>query len=409
MSLDYQDPTHRRQQEFLRAIQDRSGSRRATPGQPPESVSIADDASFGRAARLTKGLRGFYEMLRDSPVDSRLSDAHVQAATGWSRKSLQTYESKNKLASFMVRELDGRFRQLRGGPSLTEADVANALSQVTTEILQLSSGEIATTRRGKYVLNRKRGSGAIGHVWEGRSENGQAVAVKIVNPRPDLLDRTVFPDVKRRFRREAKNGRKLAHDALVTILDHGVHRRHPFMTMELANESLRDVLRRELRLSVGASSIVVLRCATALQYLHDNGCIHRDVKPENILHCDRGFVLGDLGIVRWDDLSGAFTSAGTITREAVQLGSWYYMAPEQLEDAHAVGTPSDVYALGVTWYELLSGFVPPPQAFAAGRVREACTVASINQLIRRMTSYDAFNRPGLDEVIKVATRHSATS
>jgi serine/threonine protein kinase len=125
------------------------------------------------------------------------------------------------------------------------------------------------------------------------------------------------------------------------------------------------------------------------------------VKPANILRTARGFVLGDLGIVHWGDLSRAFTSAGTITRTSVQLGSWYYMSPEQLDSPHEATPSSDVYALGITWIEMLTGEAPAPQRVAARRVAGPSGNSSLDALIARMTDYEPTARPDIGEIAAV--------
>src|SRR5262249_7159287 len=138
---------------------------------------------------------------------------------------------------------------------------------------------------------------------------------------------------------------------------------------------------------------------SGLRYLHDLHCIHRDIKPANILRCRSGFVLGDLGITKWSDLNPSFTGAGTLTRTSVQLGSWYYMAPEQQSAPHAAVYASDVYPCGLTWYELLTASRrPPPAVFAAQRTPPPCANAELHQLIGRMTAFEPASRPTLAEI-----------
>lgn len=351
-------------------------------------------------AKLGKGLQRFYDLLHVRKTGEFLSRDELLAATAWSESSLATYLRKNKLAPFLQLTPDGRFKTLRHGPSLSEADVQGSLSQVTPQAMSLLKGENLVGDDGTYVLIRQLGQGAIGHVWEvNKKGTSERFALKIVNPRVDLLEPSMFDNVSERFQREARNGIKLSNDAVVRYVDQGKHRNAPFLTMELATESAAGILSRG-PLLIDATIPVIARCTEALMYLHGEHCVHRDVKPANILRCARGFVLGDLGIAKWSDLNPSFTSAGTLTRASVQLGSWYYMAPEQQTTPHEAIPASDVYSLGVTWYELLTGKNPSPAAFAAQRTPSPCPSKEVHQMIGRMTSFDSDARPSLAGVAK---------
>lgn len=146
---------------------------------------------------------------------------------------------------------------------------------------------------------------------------------------------------------------------------------------------------------------MVCAVTDALQCLHEKGSPHRDVKPDNVIQFDEGYKLGDLGIVKWSDFDPSFTTGGTITRASVQLGSWFYMAPEQQQDPHEAVPASDVNSLGVSWIEMLAGSVPSPQAVGARQYKSPDSPA-VASLIERMVSYRPEDRASLQEIATVA-------
>jgi len=221
-----------------------------------------------------------------------------------------------------------------------------------------------------------------------------------MSPRPDLLEPTKLSNVKRRFAREAKNGMRLHHTAVIHCLDRGTIQGQPFLVMEQAESSARDVLDTHGAMDAEEARRIILSCLEGLMYLHAEKCIHRDVKPANILRLSDRWVLGDLGIVRWSDLNPEFTSAATITKSSIQLGSWYYMPPEQLSDAHEVTERSDIYALGVSWYELLTRDTSSPAAFAAQQFPRPNKAQSKEyEIIAQMTQYAMDARPSAAELL----------
>ena len=220
---------------------------------------------------------------------------------------------------------------------------------MTPKITGYRRGDILAGKNDTYSLVKQLGEGAVGHVWSATSKSLGPIAVKILNPRPDLLDTANFPNVKKRFQREASNGSKLSHPSLIHILDQGDYRNAPFIVMEIAERSVDAILKAVGAFALDDAFPIIRACVDSLAYIHASHLIHRDVKPANVLKCDRGYVLADFGIIKWTDFNPAFTSAATITARSVQLGSWNYMAPEQQADPHEAVPESDVYALGVSW------------------------------------------------------------
>jgi len=345
---------------------------------------------------LRKGGQLLFNFLKTKLVNDLVTKAELVAVTGWKLDgTLRTYLSKNKLSRFLY--LEGEvFRVLRDGRELTEDEFHSEFTQVNPEQLVLRKSQAFMGIKGSYILEHHKGSGATAQVWRAVLDS-TPVAVKVHDPRFDLLRPSVLSNVRARFEREAKKGATLSHDAIVRVIDTGTYSGRPFLVMEYADASVGQLHKRNA-LAKGDIWDVIAATVSALQYLHSLELVHRDVKPDNILKTERGFVLGDLGIVRWTDFNQDSIRAGTITRASVQLGSWYYMAPEQRASPHDAGFASDIYALGVMWYELLTGDAPAPEWFAAKQIPEVPGMKEVTEMILSMTSFRPEARPSLPEI-----------
>ena len=195
------------------------------------------------------------------------------------------------------------------------------------------------------------GSGGMGTVYRARQrELGRPVAVKVLYS--DLPDSTSFAE---RFTREARTLARLDHPNIVSVYDFGHREGLYYLVMELVDGATLRQTMEEGALEPKEALLMVVRICEALQYAHDNGVVHRDIKPENVLLDKKGSVkIADFGLAK---LVGATTEPRLTAAEQV-MGTPHYMAPEQIEKPAEVDHRADIYALGVVFYEMLTGELP---------------------------------------------------
>ncbi len=200
----------------------------------------------------------------------------------------------------------------------------------------------------RYTLVEQIGVGGMAIVYRAIDQRtGHSVAVKVL--RPDLAQDT---DYVSRFQREAEAAAKMTHHNIVNLLDVGMDGENRYLVMEyVQGKTLKQVIQERGRISPDVAAQITIRILSALQHAHSNGIIHRDIKPQNILVNADGLIkVADFGIARMADSS-------TITRGDIVMGSVHYFSPEQASGA-SVDARSDIYSVGVTLYEMLTGRVP---------------------------------------------------
>jgi DNA-binding response OmpR family regulator len=277
-------------------------------------------------------------------------------------------ETQLKLAR-LRRELAERNDELaRANEELarTNEELVSARSHAEQIFGALTDVLEGTVLDGRYRLQQKIGSGATAAVYRGHSlVDERPVAVKVLRPRSGK--RAVDAS------RERRSLARVNHPNAVVVLDDGeTPAGIGYLVMELlAGRTLADELAEQGRLSFERASQVLLPVARTLASAHAAGVVHRDVKPANIfLHNDGGVEIVkvlDFGIARIDDdTEGQDRRTGTAF-----VGTPIYMAPERLLGQPSDGR-SDVYALGVTLYQALSGIDPFEQTGSLGALVNAC-------------------------------------
>lgn len=202
---------------------------------------------------------------------------------------------------------------------------------------------------GPFDVGEQIGLGGMGVVYLAvYRETGQKVALKILSP-------ALCADKKlvRRFEREIDILKKLEHPNIVRYFGGGRHGDQRYYAMEyMDGGSLDTVLERKGRLSWEQTVRIGLQLSSALEHAHNHGVIHRDLKPGNLFITRKGRLrLGDFGIARDNDAT-ALTGAGKT------VGTYAYMAPEQIHGKHQIGPKTDIYAMGCLMYQFLTGSVP---------------------------------------------------
>ena len=251
---------------------------------------------------------------------------------------------------------------------------------------------------GRYHVESRLARGGMATVYLALdSRLDRMVAVKVMHPQ--LAEDEEFVS---RFIREAKSAARLSHPNVVAVFDQGADDGHVFLAMELvAGRTLRDLMREQGRLRPRDTLEILESVLAALGAAHHAGIVHRDVKPENVLLADDGRVkVADFGLARAVSGSTNHTTTGSVL-----MGTVAYLSPEQVE--RGVADPrSDVYAVGILLFEMLTGVkpydgetaiqvayrhvhddVPPPSTLVHDLPPE------LDALVARATSRDPDGRP----------------
>ena len=293
-----------------------------------------------------------FEKFRKCPLDDAMKDVIYNLGLDYERKrmtnkAIAVYEYITRKEKGF-RDLDGRI------PKLKEMIGPLALGSYEgkkDDRIALSDDLETKPTVGRYEVLQELGQGAMGVVYKARDPRiNRLVAIKTIRFSDEFEDEKLN-EVKDRFLREAELAGRLSHPAIVAIYDMGEDYDLTYLAMELLEgEDLQEYCRQGSLLPLKSVLQVVAATATALDYAHSQGVIHRDVKPGNIMLLrNRTVKVTDFGIAK--AMSDSKTKSGII------LGTPNYMSPEQINGQEIDGR-SDIFSLGVVFYELLTGALP---------------------------------------------------
>lgn len=257
----------------------------------------------------------------------------------------------------------------------------------------------------RFRLDERVGSGGIGTVWRATDlELERSVALKLLHPHLTSRD-----DVAERFRIEALATARLAHPNVLRVFDAGTSDGVAFLVTEYVTGVGIDQLIGTGPIDPLAVAAIGVQVASALAEAHHAGMTHRDVKPSNLLLDRAGRIkLIDFGVAKVADLAHDLTNAGET------VGSWRYLAPEQLNSV-PVGPAADVYALGLVLWEACTADSPfdgdTPSAVALARLtRPVPSLPELPELpgqlrktVEGATATEPTDRPDADTIVRTLT------
>jgi serine/threonine-protein kinase len=229
----------------------------------------------------------------------------------------------------------------------------------------------------RYRIDGEIGAGGMATVFLAQDlRHDRKVALKLLRPE---LSAVIGAE---RFLAEIKLTANLQHPHILPLFDSGEADSHLFYVMPFVEgESLRSRLNREKQLPVAEAVRIATEVASALDYAHRHGVVHRDIKPENILLHDGRALVADFGIA----LAASKAGGNRMTETGMSLGTPHYMSPEQAMGEREITPRSDVYALGVVLYEMLTGDPPFTGSTAQAVVARVLTEAPRPILPQRHT------------------------
>lgn len=291
---------------------------------------------------------------------------------------------------------------LEGGGGESRS-VGAAGGTIVQEGTARSSGDlvIGTLVEGRYRVERMLGRGGMGEVWLARdAELAMPVALKLMAH--NLLN---SDSARERFLREARVCLNLNHPGIVRLYHLGKWDGQYYLAMEyLEGQTLAEWMAGQRQLLAGSVWLTIvellIQIVAAIAHAHENGVIHRDLKPGNIILARRRDktlpVVMDFGLAKSADQEGG-------TRTGLALGTPYYMSPEQMDGRKDVDARTDIYSLGAIIYELLTGKPPVGRLVAPSKVVPGLT-ADVDELVFKCLEHDPSDRYQTAEELAQALR-----
>ncbi len=228
-------------------------------------------------------------------------------------------------------------------------------------------GEIIGNR---YEIIEKLGGGGMSVVYKAHDKKlNRIVTIKYLRP-----EYAADKEFLERFHNEAQAVARLSHPNIVNIYDIGYEDGNTYLVMEyIEGKNLKQVIRQKKVIGQRQAIIIARQVAEALSHAHEQGIVHRDIKPHNIMVTNQGVAkITDFGIART-------ITGDTITQSDNIVGSVHYISPEQAKGAPG-GPSSDIYSLGIVLYEMITGTLPftgeTPVAVALKQIKEECVPPS---------------------------------
>ncbi|HWU84665.1 MAG TPA: serine/threonine-protein kinase, partial [Rhodocyclaceae bacterium] len=293
-----------------------------------------------------------FDKFRKCPLDDQLMENMYNLGLDFERK--RQFNKAEAVFRYMS-EYNAKFRdleqRLNRARQMSETVILGGSGNRTNASI-LEGGAVEKPMLGRYQVEKELGKGAMGVVYLGRDPKiNRVVAIKTMALSQEF-DESELADVKERFFREAETAGRLNHTNIVTMYDAGEEHDLAYIAMEfLKGRDLVPYTKPGALLDMNKVVGIVARVADALAYAHGNNVVHRDIKPANIMYEPESdqVKVTDFGIARITDSSR--------TKTGMVLGTPSYMSPEQLAGKKIDGR-SDIFSLGVTLYQLVSGHLP---------------------------------------------------